>query len=94
MATYFMFGNYSAEALKEISSERTTKAVSIIEKFGGKVKSIYALLGEKDLVLIIDFPGIEQVMKASIALNKLMGISFSTSQAIQVEEFDKIMQDV
>ena len=56
MVTFFMFGKYSSEALKEMSTERTDKAASIITKFGGEVKSMYALLGEHDLVLIVDFP--------------------------------------
>ncbi len=94
MATFFMFGKYSSEAVKGISAERTDKAVELIKKFGGEVSSIYALLGEKDLVLIVDFPNIEQVMKASVGLSKLTGISFTTSPAVTVEEFDKIMTEV
>jgi hypothetical protein len=33
-------------------------------------------------------------MKASIALNKLTGIAFTTSQAISVEEFDKRITEI
>lgn len=94
MATFFMFGKYSGEALKEMSAERTERSVSLIKKMGGEVNSMYALLGEKDLVLIVNFPGIEQAMKASVTLSKLTGISFTTSQAITVEEFDKMMSKV
>ena len=93
MPAFFMFGKYSSEALKEISPERTKKVASLIEKFGGKVNSIYALLGEYDLVLIADFPGMQEVMKASVALNRLTGISFSTSPAVTVEEFDKLITE-
>ena len=92
MSTFFMFGKYSQEALKKISDRRTRKAIEAIEKFGGKIVSMYALLGEHDLVLIVDFPKIEEVMKASIALNQLTGISFTTSPAISVESFDKIVE--
>ena len=94
MKTFFMFGNYSLEALKEMSAERTDKAESLIKKFGGEVKSIYALLGEHDLVIIADFPEIEQAMKASVALCKLTGVSFNTSPAVTVEDFDKMMSEV
>jgi len=93
MAMFFMFGRYSSEALKGISSKRTKEAVSLIKKFGGDVKSMYALLGEKDLVFILTFPGIEQAMKASIALSKLTGIAFTTLPAVTVEEFDKLMTE-
>jgi len=94
MATYFMFGRYSLDSLKEISPERTDKAAALIEKHGGKVKSGYALLGEKDLVLIVDLPDTEQAMKTSVALAKLLGISFTTTPAVTVEDFDKIMEEV
>ena len=94
MATYFMFGRYSLDSLKEISSERTNKAAVLIEKHGGKVKSGYALLGEKDIVLIVDLPDTEQAMKTSVALAKLLGISFTTTPAVTIEDFDKIMEEV
>ena len=91
MATYFMFGNYSSESLNQMSTERTEKAVSLINKFDGQVNSMYTLLGEQDIVLIVDFPDLEHVMKASIALTRMTGISFKTSPALAVEDFDKIL---
>lgn len=91
MATFLMLGKYSSEALKGISKERTEKATSIIKKYGGKVNSMYALLGEHDLLFIVDMPEIEQAMQASLALSKLTGISFTTSPAVKVEEFDKLV---
>jgi len=94
MTTYLIFGKYSSESMKEISKERTEKTVSLFKKFGGEVKSMYALLGEQDLVFIVDLPGIEQAMKASVALNKSTNISFKTSSAVTVEEFDKLMAEM
>ena len=94
MATYFLFGKYSFDALKKMSSDRTKKVETLIEKFGGKVHSMYALLGDKDLVFILDFPSLADAMKASVAMTKLTGISFSTSPAVTVDEFDKLMRDV
>jgi len=94
MATFFMLGKYSAEAVKGISAERTEQAAREIQKFGGEVRSIYALLGEHDLALIADFPGIEQAMKASVALGRMTGVSFTTSPAVSVEEFDRMMAEI
>jgi len=65
-----------------------------LKKFKGEVKSMYALLGEKDLVFIVTFPDVTQAMKASVALSKLTGISFTTLPAVTVEEFDKMMNDL
>jgi uncharacterized protein with GYD domain len=91
MTTYFLFGKYSQEAIKEISSERSTKANDIIESNGGKFVSGYALLGDIDLVLIVDFPGTEQAMKAAVDLAKILGIGFTTAPAVNVEEFDRLI---
>lgn len=90
MAKFFMYGKYSQEAVKNISSDRTKNALDVITKAGGKVNSMYALLGKYDIVLITDFSAVVDVMKASIALNKLTGISFTSFPAIAIEEFDKI----
>jgi len=94
MATYLMFGNYSLDAVKEISPERTDKAFALIKKYGGVVKSGYALLGENDLVLIVDLSDAEQAIKTSVALSKLLGMSFTTSPAVTVEDFDRMMEEL
>ena len=94
MPIFFMFGKYSLEAVKGMSAERTKKIIGLIEKFGGKMNSMHALLGENDLVFTAELPGMEEAMKASVALTKMTGISFSTSPAVTIEEFDKLMGDV
>ena len=90
MAKFFMYGKYSQEALKGISADRTKQALDVVAKAGGKVTSMYALLGKYDLVLLTEFPAVADVMKASIGLNKLTGIAFTSFPAITIEEFDKI----
>ncbi|MFB0521443.1 MAG: GYD domain-containing protein [Desulfatiglandales bacterium] len=94
MGTFLIFGKYSSEALREISAERTQKAGNLIKKFGGEVTSMYALLGEQDLLFVANSSGIEQAMKASVALSKSTGISFTTSPAVTVEEFDKMIAEL
>ena len=94
MATYFMFGDYSSEGIKEISSNRTEKCNDIFEKLGGKVKSIHALLGSYDIVIIVDLPSREEAIKASIAVGNETGISFQTFPAISADRFDKIASEV
>jgi len=88
-----MFGKYSSESIKGINAKRTEKAKAIIKKYSGELKSAYALMGEYDLVLIIDCRDIQDAIKTSIALNKLTGISFSTIPAVPVEQFDKIVAE-
>ena len=91
MTTYFLSGTYGADALRGISHKRTSDVSKMIEEMGGKVVSIYLLLGEKDLVIIADFPGLKEALKGSVSISKMTGISFTTSPAITAEEFDEFM---
>ena len=91
MATFIMFGKYSAEALKGMSPARTQQIADAIKKFGGDVQGMYATLGAQDLIFILSLPGVEQAMQVSVALNKMTGISFATAPAVSAAEFDKIM---
>lgn len=90
MAKFLMLGKYSSEAAKGMSGERTKKGIGAIEKAGGKIDFMYALLGAYDLAFVVDFPGVKDAMKASIALTKATDIGFNTLPAITIEEFDKI----
>lgn len=94
MPVFMMFGKYTRDSLSNASAQRTRKAVKIIEKNGGKVISMYALLGEHDLVFTLDFPDSEKAFSTSMALNKLTGISFSTSPVVEVEKFDRLLSKI
>jgi uncharacterized protein with GYD domain len=91
MAKFLMLGKYSIEGVRGIASERTKKATEAVQKSGGKVSAIYALLGRFDIALLAEFPNNAEAMKASIAVTKLTGIGFTTLPAMPVEEFDKIV---
>lgn len=94
MPIFMMFGKYTSKSLEGISSERTDQTVSLIKKHGGKVISMYAVLGQHDLVFTLDFPDAEQAIATSVELNKLTGISFSTSPVVEVEKFDRLVGKV
>jgi len=91
MPIFMMFGKYTRKALQKISPERTDKAAELIKKNGGKVISMYAVMGEHDLVLTLDFPDLNKALATSVELNKLTGISFTTSPVVEVEKFDKLI---
>jgi len=94
MATFILFGKYSAEALKGMSPARTQQITDTIKKFGGQVQGMYATLGDYDLVFILQLPGVEQAMQVSVALNKMTGIAFTTAPAVTAAEFDQIMAGI
>jgi uncharacterized protein with GYD domain len=89
-----MFGKYTTEAMKGISPDRTKAAVKLINANGGKVISMYAVMGEHDLVFTLDFPDSESAFATSVALNKYTGIGFTTSPVVEVEMFDKLITKV
>ena len=90
MATFVLFGNYSMDAIEDISSRRTEEAQKIIAEAGGKVIASYALLGEIDLVLVLDLPDVQSAMKVSVELSNLTEIAFTTCPAISIDEFDRL----
>ena len=90
MATFVLFGNYTPEAVKGISADRTKAGTKIIEKAGGKLLAGYALLGDVDLVFVLELPGMDEAMKVSLELTRLTGIAFTTSPAMSVKDFDKL----
>ena len=94
MATFVMFGNYSADAVRQISPARTDQAVTLAQKFQGEIKAMYALLGSYDLLFVVELPGVEQAMQFSVALSKLTGISFTTAPAVTVAQFDQLMAGI
>jgi uncharacterized protein with GYD domain len=94
MAIYFMLGKYSESAVKEISSDRTEKTVGLIQELGGKIRSMYALLGEHDVVLIVELPTLETAMKASLGITLLTGLSFKTYPALAVDDFDRVIGEL
>jgi len=88
MATFVMFGQYTPDALEEISKDRTVEAIKMIKNYGGEVKSMHAMLGEYDLMFVLELPNISKAMEVSIALFRLTGITFTTSAALEIEAFD------
>jgi uncharacterized protein with GYD domain len=94
MPVFLMFGRYSSEAIKGISAERTAQARALIQENDGKIVSMYAVMGDHDLVFTIDFPDGDKALAASVALYRLTGIHFTTSPVVDVEQFDKLMGKV
>ena len=91
MATYLLFGNYSPKSIQEISAARTEKALKLLKKHGGKYKAGYALLGKYDVVVVVELPGIDEAIKVSVGLAKMLGISFTTAPAVSMEKFDELV---
>jgi uncharacterized protein with GYD domain len=91
MTTFIMMGRYTSQGVKEISFQRSRKGIEIVQQCGGKFLTGYILMGETDVLVVAEFPGINEAIKASVLLNRALGICFTTVPAISVEEFDKLV---
>ncbi|MDX1513706.1 MAG: GYD domain-containing protein [Gammaproteobacteria bacterium] len=90
MATFLMLGNYSPAAIEKVSAKRTRAVKNLVKKNGGKIKQIYALLGEHDLAMLAELPDVETAMRVSVLLGKSTGIAFRTLPAVDVQTFDEL----
>jgi len=92
MALYMMFGKYTKTSLGEINSSRTKEAVGIIERLNGQVVSMYAMLGQYDIILVVNLPGNREAMEVSVGLSQISGIQFITGPVIPVDRFDAMIE--
>lgn len=90
MQTYIMFGTMTQAARKAVSAKRTLDAIALIKQHGGEYKAGYALLGDVDFMVIVDLPDTEHAMQVSMALSRLLDISFRTAPAITIDAFDQL----
>lgn len=91
MNTFFMFGKFASGAVEKISRDRVRQIVDTVALLGGEVQMMYGLLGPYDLLLIVQFPGMEQALQSSVTISRELNISFSTMPAIAVEAFDRLV---
>jgi uncharacterized protein with GYD domain len=94
MNTFFMFGSYTQDAIEGIDADRTKRAEAIVKGYGGNLRMVYALLGEYDIVMIVELPGIPEATQVSLSLTKETGIAFITMPALPVADFDRLAADV
>lgn len=88
---FVMLGKYTLEAIKNISKERTEQVKKVISENKGRIEAVYVLLGNYDLLFIVNFPSEKEAVKCSVKLSQLTGIGFTTLTAISVSEFDRLV---
>ncbi len=90
MTTFFFFGNYSQDSIKKIDPKRTKKTEDIIKGYGGNLKWVYGLVGEYDLLFMVELPGIPEAIQVSLAITAATGVSIKTAPAVPVALFDDL----
>ena len=93
MPKYLVTASYTAEGAKGLRKDGGTKrrqvATSAAESLGGKVESFYFCFGEKDVVIIGDFPDAVSVAALSVAIAATGSVRLTTTQLLTADEMDK-----
>lgn len=94
MHTYYLLGKYTADAIRDISTDRTRRATEIIQQSKGEIILINALLGESDVAIVAQFPGNTEAARAAVAIARMTGISITTCPAMPIDDFDRLASEV
>lgn len=66
---------------------------SDIRQFGGKLLDTYCMLGRYDFLVVFEAPGRGAALQTAVAVERY-GLDVETMQAIHIENFGRLVQDV
>jgi uncharacterized protein with GYD domain len=81
------------EAIKE-SPKRLDVARKAFEDAGAKLKDFYLVLGEYDIVIVVEAPSDEVVAKVSLMLGSKGNVRTNTFRAFTEAEYRKIISSL
>src|SRR5712692_7335838 len=96
MPRYVSLVQYTAkgmEAIKE-SPKRLDAARKAFDDAGAKLKDFYLVMGEYDIVIVVDAPNDEVVAKVSLMLGAKGSVRTHTSRAFTEAEYRKIISSL
>jgi len=96
MPTYISFIQYTQQGLQKIkeSPGRLDQAKKAYEAAGGKLKDIYLVMGEYDIVVVAELPSDDAVAKLALSLGAAGNIRTRTSRAFTEAEYRKLIQSL
>ena len=96
MATYLSLLHWTKEGLENIknSPSRLDAARKAIEPSGGKITSVYMLMGQYDLAVVIEAPDDATLARFSLALGAKGGVRTETMRAFTEDEYRKIISSI
>lgn len=96
MPTYISLIQYTAKGIESIkdSPKRLDVAKKAFEAAGAKLKDFYLVMGEYDIVIVVDAPNDEVVARVSLMLGAKGSIRTKTSRAFTEAEYKKIVSSL
>ena len=96
MPTYISLVQYTSkgiEAIKE-SPKRLDAARKAFEAAGAKLKDFYLVMGEYDIVIVVDAPNDETVAKVNLTLGSKGSVRTNTFRAFTEAEYRKLVSSL
>ena len=95
MPTFICFLNWTDQGAKKAkeSPKRYQAARNMAEKLGGKLLSSYVTTGQYDVVVTLDMPNGEAMVKFVTALSAAGNVRTTTVRAYTPDEFGKLASE-
>src|SRR5262245_38064970 len=96
MPTYISLIQYTQKGLEKIKDApaRLDAAKKAYEQAGGKLKDFYLVMGEYDIVAVVDLPNDEAAAKIALSLGAAGNVRTRTSRAFSESEYRKLIQSL
>ena len=96
MPVYVMLGNLTHAAFDQLDTieQRDKKAKEIIESLGGKLISLWYMLGQYDFIIVFEMPSKEMLVKFLTIVGKFGTVRTETMETIPREMLYKIAKEV
>jgi uncharacterized protein with GYD domain len=92
MPTFICFLNWTDQGAKNAkeSGKRYQAGKNIADKLGGKLLSSYVTTGQYDVVLTLEMPNGEAMVKFTTAITATSNVRTTTVRAYTPDEFSKL----
>ena len=96
MPTYISLVQYTSKGIEAIkdSPKRLDAARKAFEEAGAKLKDFYLVMGEYDIVIVVDAPNDEAVAKVSLMLGAKGSVRTHTFRAFNEAEYRKLVSSL
>ena len=96
MSTYVTLWKYTRDGLMDMKNtpDRYTVVKKIINDAGGKLLSIYGLIGEYDVITLMEMPDEKVAASTILKICSKGRITAQTMTALSIDDFIKIVKEV
>ena len=96
MPTYIVLSKWTNQGMQTIknSPSRLDAGRTAFEKVGVKMKDFYMVMGQYDMVIVVDAPDDATLAKAALALASTGNIQTETMRAFPEDEYRKILSEI